>query len=322
MRTLKRTTLLCVFFLFLISYINAQCADKTGFARKACEAQNGNTPSASSTINSLTEPTKFEALTTNYEDSIHAETLPPTMGPKEFKPLANLNRADDGSFILETGAFEAYVEGYLLNYGPPPTKEGAFFPAPFKGQRAKIVQAALKQAELHPEIPQAAIQALLGAIIANADIENMASPLQQAALTLLPQDQLKQLQGATAAHAAQRALGGILRDQMKKHGIDQKIDAEQAAIGNSAGYKDVAGVMGNIAVQPISMLPTLKGSWVLMPGNFYVRYLPDGFSKVRVQVMVKDVDKAHPLTFDPTAFVAVLGATPSQRLGITMREVK
>jgi hypothetical protein len=316
MRTLKRTTPLCVFFLFLTSYIGAQCADQTGFARKLCEAKNGANPSASSTINSLGQVSKSTALTTSYNDSIHGTLLPPATSPAPYKPLLEQKRADDGSFVLEEGAYETTVEGYLLDLGAQPTKPGAFFPAPFKGARSQIVQAALKQAELHPELSQGDLQGLISAVVANADIEVMSGPLQQAAVTLLTHDQLKQLQGASTEHAAQNALGGILRGQLHKYGIDKQIDQTQAKIESTAGYQNAAGVMANVAVQPVSILPTARGSWVLMPGDFYVRYLPEGNSKVLLQVMVAPGKHA---TFDPTAYVLVLGATPSMRLGITVR---
>jgi hypothetical protein len=319
MRPFKRTTPLCVFFLFLTSYINAQCADQTGFARQACEAKNGANPSASSMINSLGEVSKSTALTTSYNDSIHETLLPPTTNPLPYKQLLEQKRANDGSFVLEEGAYEAHVEGYLLDMGLQQTKPGAVFPAPFKGARAQIVQSALKQAELHPELSQADLQGLISAVVANADIEAMSGPLQQAAVTLLTRDQLKQLQGASVEHAAQRALGGILRGQLDKYGISKKADQAQLKIESSSGYQNAAGVMANVAVQPISILPTARGSWVLMPGDFYVRYLPEGYSRVLMQVMVPPGKKA---TFDPTAFVLVLGATPSMRLGVTVRTVQ
>jgi hypothetical protein len=58
-----------------------------------------------------------------------------------------------------------------------------------------------------------------------------------------------------------------------------------------------------------------------------VRYLPDGYMKTRLQVMVPDeaiaqADPKSPLTFDPTQYLAVLGQAPSERIGITLRPAK
>ena len=262
---------------------------------------------------------KSTALTTSYNDSIHETLLPPTTNPVPYKPLLDQKRADDGSFVLEEGAYEAHIEGYLLDIGLQQTKPGALFPAPFKGARAQIVQSALKQAELHPELSQGDVQGLVSAIVMNADIEAMSGPLQQAAVALLTKDQLKQLQGASAEHAAESVAGSILLGQLHKYGIDKKADQTQAKIERSDVYQNGAGVAGSVAAQPISILPTARGSWVLMPGDFYIRYLPDGYSRVLLQVMVPPGKRA---TFDPTAFVLVLGATPSMRLGITMRAAR
>jgi hypothetical protein len=113
-----------------------------------------------------------------------ADVLPALMEPKAFTPLATLDRDSDGSFILKVGVFEAYVEGYSLD-ADRHGGSGGFYPVPFIGKRAEVIQAVLKQAELHPNIQQADIQALLTGLVSGSDLESMPTAAQQAAVTLL-----------------------------------------------------------------------------------------------------------------------------------------
>lgn len=63
--------------------------------------------------------------------------------------------------------------------------------------------------------------------------------------------------------------------------------------------------------------------WYQQPGNYYVRYYPASYQKVRIQVYVPDglldsTGKANGdyLVFDPTGKQAVPAFTNAQRLGI------
>jgi hypothetical protein len=67
-------------------------------------------------------------------------------------------------------------------------------------------------------------------------------------------------------------------------------------------------------------LPVERGAWAEMPGDFYVRYLPDGYSKIKVQMIVPGPAVPQPgkePRFDPTQFLAVYSHSPQMRLGVT-----
>ena len=301
----------------------AQCEDKQGFAKQACQVKNAVHPS--SPDGGKQAPARLAAtqpLATGLSDAIHLDTLPPSVNPKVFKPLLKLERTNDGAFILKRGFYQAVVESYYFeNSSDASAKIGAFFPAPFIGARAASLATALKQSELHPEMGQKDIEQLLLAIYAGTDLEKMPQPVQQTALILLPREVAKQLKAMEQAKSAEQNVMSYLNTRLGGAFTAPKQAAQAPAIapitpGGSDG-DDGDGMD----------LPAVRGTWAQMPGGFYVRYLPDGWARTRIEVMVPDAalakaDPKQPLTFDPTQYLAILSQVPAQRLGITLRPVE
>ena len=307
MRYLTRTTPLCVVFLALTMNLFAQCAGKTGFALQACQAMAGSVPAAGAPAD--TSP----PLATSFTDAIHTELLPASMEPKSPLPLTGLERADDGAFLLKAGVYEAYVEGYSLDVD---RRNGGFgfYPAPFVGRRATAIESILKLAELHPAIHQADIQALLSAIVSGTDLENMPTSEQQTATAILPPGAVAQLRGPSKTKAVKKAVLGELAKRLP--GFPQSPAPAAIPKADSTAKEYAAASTGFTSATP----PIEKGSWIKMPGGFYVRYLSDEYAKMRLQLMVPPSLSGQPIKFDPTHYVAV--ALPFQRLGVTMRQIK
>jgi hypothetical protein len=309
---------------------SAQCTNKTGFAKQLCEAQSvtADTPMTAAAETAM-KAVKGSPITTGVADTIHLNILPPSIEPQAFAPLLKLARDDNGAFILKPGIYEAYVESYSLTPFDQPTPRGsAFFPAPIKGRRAKVISDILKFAELHPDVPQVIIQNLVGLTIYGTDLEKMPQPTQAAAQKLLPKETLKKLSGAARAKFLERIILDTINQKAPKAAKDvagavaaeQKID-QQTGI-NSAIKVTLSGGSdpGTLAAS------TVKGTWAQMEGGFFVRYLPEGYVRVRLQVIVPEaategLDPKKPLTFDPTQFLAVHMGTPAQLLGLTLRPV-
>ena len=99
-----------------------------------------------------------------------ADTLPGSVDPdlKLFSPLLQLERVDDGAFILcKTGMYEAYLQGFSAGCKRRRRQSYArsWVPAPIRGKRGEVVASILKNAELHPEISQSEAQGLLWAVV-------------------------------------------------------------------------------------------------------------------------------------------------------------
>jgi hypothetical protein len=310
---------------FVSSAAWAQCENKSGFAKKLCEAQQGRGGAAGASGLPDFGDNKTNALTTNFADTIHLDTLPPTVEPKAFKPLTSLERSDDGAFILKSGIYEAYLQSYTLDAGDVNLpKAGGYYPAPIKGRRAKIVASLLKESELHPDVLQNEIQQLLFFIVQGMDLEKMPPAFQQTAMRVMSKESLRQLQGAAMAGMIEKSILDIINQRISKDKNAQKVigqmnDAEKQAQQNAAAAP--ADFTTGFAE------PVQRGTWAQMPGGFYVRYLPDGYMKTRLQVIVPDaaiaaVSGKSALTFDPTQFLAVLAGSPPERIGITLRPVR
>jgi hypothetical protein len=330
MKPIVRYSVTCgAFVLSFIAVPNAfaQCENKSGFAKLACQAQANNSAGSGLPVTLGIADAKNTALTTSFTDTIHLDTLPPTVEPKAFKPLTELDRTDDGAFILKAGIFEAYLQSYAVD----PTdvnlsKPGGYYPAPIKGKKAKIIAALLKQVELHPDVPQNDIQQLLFAIVQGVDLEKMNPVVQQTAARVLPKEILTQMQGATQAKALEKNLLAMLNQRLAK---DPAAQQKLAQINNAEKQvqQQTAGLTPTFKSEADASEPVARGTWAQMPGGFYVRYLPDGYMKTRLQVIVPDAaiaqaDPKTPLTFDPTQYLAVLTQAPAERIGITLRQAR
>lgn len=319
-RKLQQRGLLLLSLLVGIRAANAQCQGKSGFALQACLVA----ANASGSSNAAAPPaelnSKAPALTTGIADLIHLDSLPPTVEPSGFGSLLKLDRSDDGSFILKTGIFEAYVQSYSLEPNDCANRAAGFYAAPIKGRRAEVIAAVLKQAELHPDVPQGDIQAVLWAIVSGAELEKMPPPVQHTAARILPQDLLAQLRGAVQAQAAEKALMSWLNQRVRNPAAKQSAaTAGKWGGGNVASPQAVGSQVGGLGE------PVLRGTWAQMAGGWFVRYLPEGCAKTKLQVIVPDTATAQatsPLLFDPTQFLAVHTQAPGMRLGLTLRQVK
>jgi hypothetical protein len=320
--------------LLFLPLANAQCGNKTGFAKQLCQAQANSAGTAlGNAANIDLSAFTGATLSTSLSDAIHLSILPPSIEPQEFEPLLKLPRNDQGAFILKAGIFQVYVESFSLEPYDPGTPRGlAFFPAPIKGRTAKVISDTLKYAELHPDVQQAWIQNFLGLTVYGKHLEEMPQPTQQAAAKILPKETLVLIHGASQGRkmrdfllkqigrqvgakdpkAAQEITGAINKEKQ----IDQAVGAT-AMIGALKNNAPALGIAADSAP---------RGSWAEMPGGFYVRYLPESYVRTKVQIIVPEaamehIDPKAPLTFDPTQYLAVHVGTPAQRLGITLRPV-
>jgi hypothetical protein len=304
------------------SSLFAQCDNKTGFAKLACQAQANN--SAPAGLPPGVGDPKTAPISTGLSDAIHLDTLPSTVDPQAFRPLMNLDRTDDGAFILKAGIYEAYVQSYALDAGDVnASKPGGYYPAPIKGKKAKILSALFKYAELHADVSQADIQQLVWAIAGGVDLEKMNPAVQQTAARVLPQDILKQMQGAAQAKAFQDALMNMLNQRLAQ---DKKAQQQMGQMSDAMKQiqQQTAGLTPTFRSEADTDAPVARGTWAQLPGGFFVRYLPEGYMKTRVQVVVPDAatqqaDPKAPLTFDPTQYLAILCQAPGERLGVTLR---
>jgi hypothetical protein len=332
MSYLRKVAAIALLAAIAASVASAQCGDKAGFAKQLCQFQanareNATASAVTGASDSVMNAVKKAPLTTSLSDAIHLGTLPPSIDPKEFAPLLKLERTDNGAFILKTGVYEAVFESYTLAFYDDHAPRGsAFFPAPIKGSRAKVIAEILKYAELHPDVPQPLIQNLLSYTVYGTDLQKMPPQVQQAAQKLLPKETLAKMRAGVQTKVGNkiiilfgRQLGKDAKTATDITGAIATAKAIDQTYGVTGTLKDMKAVPATLAAGS-----TEHGTWAQMEGGYYVRYLNEGIVRTRLQVIVPEaamehVDPKKPLTFDPTQYVAVHAGTPAQILGMTLR---
>ena len=261
---------------------------------------------------------KADALTTNFAMTIPTITLPPGVEPKEFKSLTGLFQVGEGYFGLEEGSYEICVESFSLD-ADPSVSRGGYYPASIAGSRQWAINEVLQSADFPPRVSHAAIQELLTGIVSGMNLEDMSPQAQKAATSLMKKEDMGRLRGTTTGKVVQKHVLDWVNKQLSKNA--------QQVIGNAQNRETqadqkygISDALKNHMVQPHTQADIPRGTWVLMPEGYYLRYLPEGRDKMRVQLIVPEsairLAENHVIGFALTEYVAVSG---SERVALTMR---
>jgi GH24 family phage-related lysozyme (muramidase) len=327
------------FLLVGVHPLSAQCENEGGFQRLKCEAQ---TRLLLGPI--VDELTKRQAITSSFADRRPSATLPETFTPASFSPLGALDRTPDGAFILHPGAYEATVPSFCLHAGTHgPSKGDGYWPVPLAGPKSNMVRTILHQFVNHSEVSQVDVQLLLWGILAHDDYQHMPASVQRAAYLLLTPQLLAELRGGPLAK-----LPDQLRQPLEAK-VQEKIARLEGPLRNtlqaeSQIREQMTASASYQTIEQIAILPgesgtsgaVPRGLWVQDVRGYYVRYLPEGYQRTKIQVFVPD--RADPpavtaaalsfastsssqypadLLFDPADAVAAPANAGNQRLGIT-----
>jgi hypothetical protein len=234
------------------------------------------------------------------------------------KPLSlmELPQSEVGGFVLAPGFYEAEFKTYCLQPGTPDPSQGdAYLQGPITGYRKDIIESVLLNSKEQPQMDQKNIQLLLWSVVSNSNFNKLSSHVQADAMKLLTPKQVFQLKGGVA---------GVIK-----------------TVSNSTNLFNAAKGMQNLFEKGISSyesferLAVLKeqskitrknvkfDQWYKQKENYYIRYFPVSYKKVRVQVYVPDslMDAENKMNgeyvvYDPTGQQAIPAFTNAQRLGI------
>jgi hypothetical protein len=244
-------------------------------------------------------------------------SVQPLIGPDQ-KPqsLMDLPQTQHGGFVLSPGFYEAEFKTYCLQPGTPDPSQGdAYLQGPVTGYRKDIIESVLLNSRERPELEQKNVQLLLWAVVSGSNFNKLSYPVQADAMKLLTPKQVFTLKGGVA---------GVIKT------VSQSTKLFNA--GNSVGQLFEKGVTSYESFERLAVLKEpsrirRKGvkydQWYKQKENYYVRYLPVSYKKVRIQVYVPgDLMDAggkvngEYLVFDPTGQQAIPAFTNAQRLGI------
>jgi hypothetical protein len=258
-------------------------------------------------------------ITTSLDDAKFADDTRDGFTPKAIASLTSLKRTPTGGFVLKTGGYEMLTQSYCLKAGThgPGGGDGYLF-APPLGPEEQAVVAIVRNSVQNPSIAQSSIQQLLWAIIARAKFEDLRDELKLTAAQLLTTEQLATLN----RNALDMVPGPVLDEALSgmPAGVRAVFEAEAelrrmltSAEGSFEEMERVA-VLAGAAPMGEGSRDVPSGRWSLHPDGYYVRYLPEGYSRTRVQVWVPEGSAAVGKEFDPAMHIAVPGNTSRQRL--------
>jgi hypothetical protein len=102
--------------------------------------------------------------------------------------------------------------------------------------------------------------------------------------------------------------------------VQQVLEAENQLRGMltsaNSSYEQMERVAVLTGIAPMGegsrQMPT--GQWFLHPDNYYVRYMPSGYTNTVVEIWVPQGSPAVGKEYDPATHIAVPGNTARQRL--------
>lgn len=273
-------------------------------SRKAVQSSNGN------------NFTDSIAVTAAIDSSSHdMDTM--AIAGKTAASLLDLPVTQDGAIILVPGFYEADFKSYCLQPGTPdPSPRDAYGQQLLNTYHRDMVETVLRQSLVKTNLEQKNIQLLLWSIVSGSSYDKLPAKVQYTAGQLLSRKQLFELRGGVT---------GMLK-QMTNY------------IPNNSG--DIAAIKGlfekginsyeefeKIAVRHEPSIITdpdyRRDQWNWQPGGFFIRYYPDSYKQVKVQVYVpENVTNTSAnaagkyLLFDPVLLMAAPANSNAQHLGI------
>lgn len=230
-------------------------------------------------------------ITTSLDDARTEIAFLDGYSPGTWTPMNWLPRTSRGAFSLRPGRYALEAQSYCMHAGThgPGGGDGYLY-APLAGSKAGIVRSILRNSVAHPEIPQQDIQALIWAIIARTEFDEMPSEMQRTARTLLTRDQVKDLDDGALGMVPE----SVMREAMSQlPPVAQQVFQAEARLRSmiSSGTSSFAelervAVLTGAATPPEGSRPVPEQRWSYHPDGFFVRYSPEGYSHTRIEVVV------------------------------------
>jgi hypothetical protein len=233
--------------------------------------------------------------------------------------LLELPQSQDGEIILWEGFYEAAFKSYCLQPGTPdPSARDAYLQAPLGGYRKDIVETVLRNSLDRSDLEQRNIQLLLWSVVSGSDYNRLSSSVKATSRQLLTSKQVFALQGGvmgmvkTFAASFPETGGNNTFNDMRK--------LFELGTSSYEAYERLA-----VLRQPsiISHADYKRDQWYQQEGGYYVRYYPESYQRVKIQVYVPagslDAEGKRAgsyLLFDPVTMMAIPANSNAQRLGI------
>jgi hypothetical protein len=244
-------------------------------------------------------------------------SIQPIIG-EDQKPrsLMSLPQSQDGGFVLAPGFYEAEFKTYCLQPGTPDPSQGdAYFQGPVTGYRKDIVESVLLNSRRNPEVDQRNVQLLLWSVVSGSNFNKLSPSVQADAMKLLTPKQVFTLKGGVVE---------VLKTVSQSTGVFHANNGIQNLLETGiTSYESFERLAVLKERSQIRRKDVKYDQWYKQRDNYYIRYFPVSYKKVRIQVYVPDnlMDSegkvnGEYVVFDPTGQQAIPAFTNAQRLGI------
>jgi hypothetical protein len=257
---------------------------------------------------------------TNQNKSTPNMTVAEVNLPSDLKPLplTDLPRTQDGGFVLAPGFYETEFKTYCLQPGTPdPTPRDAYLQGPISGYRKEIVETILYNSRTKPDIEQRNVQLLLWSVVSGSNFNKLSHDVQADAVQLLTPKQIFELKGGVMG-VVKTVSNHLPSDLLRSHN-----DVYRLFEMGTASYEAYEKIAVLREPSKIKRADFRNDQWYKQKENYYVRYFPVSYKKVRMQVYVPDglLDSegkvsGEYLVFDPIATQAIPANSNAQRLGV------
>ena len=230
--------------------------------------------------------------------------------------LTDLSRTNDGGFVLSPGFYETEFKTYCLQPGTPdPRKGDAYLQAPVSGYRKEMVESILLNSRKKPAMEQRHIQLLLWCVVSGGNYNKLSHAVRSDAAQLLTPKQIFELKGGVM---------GMVKNFSYASGILNANNDLQRLFDAGSNAYEIFEKTAVLKEQAQMKRPDIKyDQWYKQKENYYIRYFPVNYQKVKIQVYVPDglLDadgkaEGKYIVYDPTGLQAVPANTNAQRLGI------
>jgi hypothetical protein len=249
---------------------------------------------------------------------LNSETTDQPAIASDQKPqlLTDLSQTQFGGFVLKPGFYEAEFKTYCLQPGTPAPGQGdAYLQGSLTGYRKDIVETVLVNSGEHQDIDQKNIQLLLWSVVSGSDFNKLSYSVQTDAMKLLTTKQIFELKGGVV---------GVIKNVSAATGLlNTNNDLKRLFETSIESYEAYEKIAVRREQAQIIKKAVRYDQWYKQSENYYVRYFPESYRKMKIQVYVPDglLDSANKLNneyvvFDPTGRQAIPAFTNAQRLGI------
>jgi hypothetical protein len=186
------------------------------------------------------------------------------------------------SFNLAPGYFRFGLQSYCLHAGTyTPDRGDGYALAPYKGSRVGLVRSILQRSVQHPEVQQKDIQLLLWSIESGSNLNVYEPAFQARVAPVLTPAEILEL-NLPVGQLIDRLLPESLRDAASFYG---SFRGQLVSAQNNFEEVQRLAVLTGVAPRGAGSIDVPGGSWSFDGQGFYVRPLPEGFSRTVLEVL-------------------------------------